>query len=78
MSDEATVNERIDQLLAEHTAADTPEFLGAMYDLGLANVSLPEGFGGLGVSILSTSRGVMSGNQARRQRVGGEVLCHVW
>jgi len=39
---------------------------------------IPRVFGGLGVSILSTSRGVMSGSQARRQRVGGEVLCHVW
>jgi len=33
---------------------------------------------GLGVSILSTPQGVMSGKQARRQRVGGEVLCEVW
>jgi len=39
---------------------------------------IPRVFGGLGVSILSTSRGVMSGGQARKQRVGGEVLCHVW
>jgi small subunit ribosomal protein S8 len=39
---------------------------------------IPRVFGGLGVSILSTSKGVMSGSQARRQRVGGEVLCHVW
>ncbi len=33
---------------------------------------------GLGISILSTSRGVMSDRQARAQRVGGEVLCTVW
>jgi small subunit ribosomal protein S8 len=33
---------------------------------------------GLGVAILSTSRGVMSGSQARRQGVGGEILCYVW
>ena len=50
MSDEALVSERIDQLLAEHTAGDNPEFLGAMYDLGLANVSFPVGFGGLAVA----------------------------
>ena len=50
MSDEALVNERIDQLLAEHTPGDTVEFKGAMYDLGLANVSFPVGFGGLGVA----------------------------
>ena len=42
------------------------------------STEIPRVFGGLGVSILSTSRGVMSGGQARKQRVGGEVLCHVW
>jgi small subunit ribosomal protein S8 len=39
---------------------------------------IPRVYGGLGVAILSTSRGVMSGSQARRMRLGGEVLCHVW
>lgn len=39
---------------------------------------IPRVFGGLGVAIVSTSRGVMSGVQARKMRVGGEVLCHVW
>ena len=33
---------------------------------------------GLGVAIVSTSKGVMTAQQARRQRVGGEVLCFVW
>jgi small subunit ribosomal protein S8 len=33
---------------------------------------------GLGTVILSTSRGVMSGREARRQNVGGEILCEVW
>jgi len=33
---------------------------------------------GLGITILSTSRGVMTGKQARATRVGGEVLCEVW
>jgi small subunit ribosomal protein S8 len=33
---------------------------------------------GLGISILSTSKGVMTGKQARADRVGGEVLCEVW
>jgi small subunit ribosomal protein S8 len=33
---------------------------------------------GMGVSILSTSRGVMTDKEARRQRVGGELLCEVW
>jgi small subunit ribosomal protein S8 len=33
---------------------------------------------GLGISILSTNRGIMSDRQARAQRVGGELLCQVW
>jgi small subunit ribosomal protein S8 len=33
---------------------------------------------GMGISILSTSRGVMTDREARRQRVGGELLCQVW
>jgi small subunit ribosomal protein S8 len=33
---------------------------------------------GLGISILSTSKGVMTGKQARASKVGGEVLCEVW
>ena len=33
---------------------------------------------GLGVTILSTPKGVMTGRQARREGVGGEVLCYVW
>jgi small subunit ribosomal protein S8 len=34
--------------------------------------------GGLGICILTTPRGVMTGKQARRERVGGEILCEVW
>jgi small subunit ribosomal protein S8 len=34
--------------------------------------------GGLGISILTTPRGVMTGNTARRENVGGELLCKVW
>ena len=39
---------------------------------------IPRVLGGLGLVILSTSRGVMSGRQALRAGVGGEVLCYVW
>jgi len=39
---------------------------------------IPRTQGGLGITILSTSRGVMTGDRARRLRVGGEVLCRVW
>ena len=34
--------------------------------------------GGLGISILTTPKGVMTGRQARREGVGGEILCEVW
>ena len=34
--------------------------------------------GGLGISILTTPRGVMTGRAARKEHVGGEVLCEVW
>ena len=34
--------------------------------------------GGLGIAVLSTSKGLMTDREARRQRLGGEVLCHVW
>ena len=39
---------------------------------------IPRVRGGMGLSILSTPRGVMSGYEAFRQNVGGEVLCYVW
>ena len=39
---------------------------------------VPRVLGGLGVAILSTSKGVMTGQDARKENVGGEVLCHVW
>lgn len=39
---------------------------------------LPSVYGGLGIAILSTSRGVMTGHHAKEAGVGGEILCHVW
>jgi small subunit ribosomal protein S8 len=33
---------------------------------------------GMGIAILSTSKGLMTGDEARRQGIGGEVLCHIW
>jgi small subunit ribosomal protein S8 len=39
---------------------------------------VPRVLGGLGVAIVSTSRGVMTSGEARKQNVGGEVLCYVW
>jgi len=40
--------------------------------------SIPRPMGGLGISIVSTSRGILSDRQCREQKVGGEVLCTIW
>ena len=40
--------------------------------------SLPKVLGGMGVAIISTSQGLLTGHEARRRGVGGEVLCTVW
>lgn len=39
---------------------------------------IPKVMSGLGVAILTTSRGIISDREARRQNIGGEVLCEVW
>jgi small subunit ribosomal protein S8 len=39
---------------------------------------IPRILGGLGVNILTTPKGVMTGNTARKEGVGGEVLCQIW
>jgi len=39
---------------------------------------IPRVYGGLGVAILSTPKGLMTGQQAWRQGIGGELLCYVW
>jgi small subunit ribosomal protein S8 len=39
---------------------------------------VPRVLGGLGISVLSTSQGLITDREARRRRVGGEVLCNVW
>jgi small subunit ribosomal protein S8 len=39
---------------------------------------VPRVLGGMGVAVLSTSRGVLTGHEARRQNVGGELLAYIW
>lgn len=39
---------------------------------------IPRVYGGLGINILSTSRGIMTGRSAARAGLGGEILCNVW
>ena len=42
------------------------------------NDEIPRVLGGLGIAILSTSKGVMTDKNARKEGVGGEVICYVW
>lgn len=44
----------------------------------LGSQEIPNVLGGLGINILSTSRGLMTGKQARRARLGGEILCNIY
>lgn len=44
----------------------------------VGSTEIPRVLGGMGISILSTPRGVLSGTEARKQNVGGELLCFVW
>ncbi len=39
---------------------------------------IPRVYGGLGVAVMSTSQGIMTGKDAWRRKLGGEVLCYVW
>jgi len=39
---------------------------------------IPRVLGGLGVAVLSTSQGLMTDREARKRRMGGEILCYVW
>lgn len=44
----------------------------------VAKAEIPRVRGGLGITVLSTSQGVMTGTQARAKGIGGEVVCRVW
>ncbi len=44
----------------------------------IGHESIPRVLSGLGVSILSTSQGVMTDKEARRRKIGGELICEVW
>ena len=39
---------------------------------------LPKVYGGLGLAVISTSKGLMTDAQAREKKIGGEVLCYIW
>jgi small subunit ribosomal protein S8 len=39
---------------------------------------IPKVFGGMGTSVLSTSQGILAGEEARQRKIGGELMCYVW
>jgi small subunit ribosomal protein S8 len=43
-----------------------------------SHTEIPRVLNGLGVAVLSTSKGVMTGQQAKRQQIGGEVIAYIW
>lgn len=40
--------------------------------------NLPQVFGGLGIAIISTSKGLMTDRKAKKENIGGEIICYVW
>ena len=44
----------------------------------VGSTEIPRVLGGLGVAVVSTSEGLMTGMQARKKNIGGELLCYVW
>ena len=42
------------------------------------STEMPKVLGGVGVAVVSTSRGLMTDREARKNKLGGEVLCYVW
>lgn len=44
----------------------------------VSHEDIPRFFGGLGVTVISTSQGILAGSDAKRRRIGGELLCLVW
>jgi small subunit ribosomal protein S8 len=85
VSDDAVEGETIKKLkvkLKYHGRRGVIEGLRRISSPGLRRYTgssrIPRVLAGMGISIVSTSRGVMSGKEARKQNVGGEILCYVW
>ena len=83
MDDEGAVQGRI-RVYLKYTPDEEPVITGLqrVSKPGLRKYcgaqEVPRVFGGMGVSILSTSRGIMTGREAKKMGVGGEILCSVW
>ncbi len=75
---------RMIKISLKYTAKKQPAILGLRriskpsLRVYVQRSEIPRVYGGLGIAILSTPKGVMIGQQAWKQRLGGELLCHVW
>ncbi len=84
VSEDATRPGRVLEITMKYTSERAPTISGLrrVSKPGLRVYTkadrLPRVLGGLGVAVLSTSQGLMTDREARRQKVGGEVLCYVW
>ena len=54
------------------------KFLGKPLQLGVSEDMLGRVFDGMGIAVISTSKGLMTEKEARTNKLGGEVLCYVW
>ena len=72
------------RILLAYSAEKQPRLLGLKriskpgLRLYVGRDEIPRVYGGAGVALLTTPKGVMTGERARREHVGGEVLAHVW
>ena len=69
--------------LSRHSTSSSPPWPGPPVSRPGRRVyapakEIPEVLGGLGISIVSTSRGILTGKQAREAKLGGEILCNIW
>ncbi|MCL1909318.1 MAG: 30S ribosomal protein S8 [Kiritimatiellaeota bacterium] len=77
-------NKTVLRVALKYNAAGRPVIRGIRRDStpGLRRFcgwqEIPRVLGGLGISVISTSSGVISGAEARRRKVGGEIICSVW
>jgi small subunit ribosomal protein S8 len=81
---EGEIPNKIIQIELKYTADRSPVITGLkrVSKPGLRQYvgsgDIPRVLGGMGLAIISTSRGVITGRAARKAHIGGEVLCHIW
>ena len=87
---DAILKENYDSVRAMNALTEAVERIDSSFQFALAGKegdarrvyadhgSIPKVLGGMGVAVISTSQGLLTGQEARRKGVGGEILCTVW